>query len=240
MKQIFLLFSLSLFCSLIQAQTKGNKTAQLLDLSGSIGSGQGSVAASYVYNWNFGAKQRFSIGAGARFTSYFGSNQYFITAPAKLTSGSTGPGVLFKENIQANLDSLLVASPSMNALNLSINLGYQITEKLAAGFNIDAIGFSFGGEKAAKYVNGTTVANTTAKPTGFNALLISDNDLGTLNSELFATYAFNKKWSVKLGYQFLFTEYTTATNVQQLPESNDRFRNKVSAFALGVRYQLSK
>lgn len=232
---------ISIFLMLISAgafsQTKTNKV-QLLDLSGSIGSSQGSVSASYIHNWHLGKKQKFSIGAGARFTSYLGSNQYFVTAPAKITSGSTGPGVLFKENINANLDSLLMASPSMNALNLSINLGYKITSKLTAGFNIDAIGFSFGGEKQAKYVNGTTVTNTTAKPTGFNALLISDNDLGTLNSELFATYSFNKKWSAKLGFKFLFTEYTTATNVQQVPEPNDRFRNKVSALLIGIRYQL--
>jgi hypothetical protein len=220
------------------AQTKSNSKIQLLDLTGSIGSGQGSVAASYIHNWHLGKKQKFSIGAGARFTSYFGSNQYFISAPAKITSGSSGPGVLFEENIPANIDSLLVSSTNINALNLSINLGYRITPKLSAGFNIDAIGFSFGGNKAVRYVNGTTIVNTTAKPTGFNALLISDNDLGALNSELFATYSFNKKWSAKLGYQFLFTEYTTATKVQQFPQANDRFRNKVSALAVGVRYQL--
>lgn len=237
MKLKFLSVVLLLISSSVFSQTKSNKV-QLLDVTGSIGSGQGTGSVSYIHNWQLGKKQKFSIGAGARFTSYFGSNQYFVTAPAKITSGSSGPGVLFQENIQANLDSLLVASPSMNAFNLSINLGYSITPKLTAGFNIDAVGFSFGGEKAAKYVNGTTVVNTTAKPTGFNALLISDNDLGTLNSELFITYAFNKKWHVKLGYQFLFTEYTTATNVQQLPEPNDRFRNKVSALAVGVRYRL--
>jgi hypothetical protein len=238
MKKGISLFIMMLATVTSFAQTKTNNKVQLLDLSGSIGSSQGSIAASYIHNWHLGKKQNFSIGAGARFTSYFGSNQYFVTAPAKITSGSTGPGVLFKETIQANLDSLLVASPSMNSLNLSINLGYRITPKLSAGFNIDAIGFSFGGEKAAKYVNGTTIVNTTAKPTGFNALLISDNDLGTLNSELFATYSFNKKWSAKLGYQFLFTEYTTATKVQQLPEPNDRFRNKASALVIGVRYQI--
>ena len=219
------------------AQTKDKKHSQLLDVTGSLGSGLGSVSGSYIYNWHLGKKQKFSIGAGARFTSFFGSNQYYISAPAKITSGSTGPGVLFQENITANIDSLLVASPSMNALNLSINLGYQITPKIAAGFNIDAVGFSFGGEQTAKYVNGTTLTNTTAKPTGFNALLISDNDLGTLNSEIFATYKFRKQWAVKLGYQFLFTEYTTATNVQVLPEPNDRFRLKSGALAIGIQYQ---
>jgi hypothetical protein len=237
MKFKFLSFLLLLTGTTVFSQTKSNKV-QLLDLTGSIGSGQGTGSVSYIHNWQLGKKQKISIGAGARFTSYFGSNQYFITAPAEITSGSTGPGVLFRENITANLDSLLLASPSLNALNLSINIGYHITPRFFAGFNIDAIGFTFGGEKQAKYVNGTTVINTTAKPSGFNALLISDNDLGTLNSELFITYSFNKKWSAKLGYQFLFTEYTTASNVQQFPEPNDRFRNKVSAVAIGVRYNL--
>jgi hypothetical protein len=227
-----------ILCAASHAQTKSKNRAQLLDVTGSIGSGQGSASASYIYNWHLGKQQKFSIGAGARFTSYFGRNQYFVTAPAKLTSGSSSPFVLFKENIEANLDSLLVASPAVNALNLSINLGYKISSKLTAGFNIDAIGFTFGGDKAVKYINGTTIVNTTAKPTSFNALLISDNDLGSLNSELFITYSFNKKWSAKLGYQFLFAEYTTASNVQQFPEPNDRFRNKVSALAVGIRYQL--
>ncbi|HEY9702165.1 MAG TPA: hypothetical protein V6C58_06950, partial [Allocoleopsis sp.] len=237
MKIIFISLFLLLLNAVVFSQTE-SKQVQMLDLSGSVGSSQGSFAASYIYNWQLGKKQKFLIGAGARLTSYFGSNQYFITAPAKLTSGSTGPGVLFKENITANIDSLLLSSTAINALNLSINLGYQLTSKVFAGFNIDAIGFSFGGERQAKYINGTTVTNTTAKPTSFNALLVSDNDLGTLNSEFFITYKLKKNWSIKAGYQFLFTEYTTATNVQLLPEPNDRFRNKVSAFSLGVRYQL--
>ncbi len=226
-------------CMMYAAAQNGNtKNTQLLDLSGSIGNAQGSVAFSYIYNWKLGKKKKFEAGAGARFTSYFGSNHYFATAPARITSGKTGPAVFFIESINENIDSLLLPSSQTNALNLEINLGYHISKRIYAGFNIDAIGFSFGGNKNGRYVNGTTVVNTSAKPTAFNLLLVSDNDKGTLNSEFFAAYQINNQWSIKSGFQFLFTEYTTSTNVQQVPEPNDRFRNKVSAFSVGIRYQL--
>jgi len=41
-----------------------------------------------------------------------------------------------------------------------------------------------------------------------------------------------------LGAQFLFTEYTTSTKVQQLPEQNDRFRNKSLLLCLGISWRL--
>ena len=73
-----------------------------------------------------------------------------------------------------------------------------------------------------------------AHPTPFNVLLISDNDRGTLNSELYANYFLNEKWGLKLAGQFLFTEYTTQYEIQQYPEANDRFRNKSLLLAIGV------
>jgi hypothetical protein len=227
-----------LIVQLFAAAAFSQGTKQYFDLSGSAGSGWGSGSLSYNYNWQLGKNKKFEIGAGARFTSYFGSNQYYVTAPAKITSGSKGPGVLFKENIVANLDSFLLASAQVNSLNLSVNFGYHLTKKFSAGVNIDAIGFSFGSSQNGKYVNGTSVINTSAKPTGFNLLLVSDNDLGSLSSEAFAAFKFNSRWSVKAGIQFLFAEYTTDTKVQQLPEPNDRFRYKATGFVAGVRYQL--
>ncbi len=237
MRIIILLFILYFVSFTLQAQ-HGNKV-QNLDLSGSIGSGQGTGAFSYNYNWQLGKKGKFEIGTGVRFTSYFGTNQYYITAPAKLTSGETGPQVLFLENINENLDSVLFGNAQVNALNITLNLGYNITPKLYAGFSIDAIGFSFGGEQNARYFNGNITGPVTAKPTGFNILLVSDNDRGSLNSEFFVRYKLNKQWGIKAGYQFLFIEYTTKTQVQTFPENNDRFRNKSSAFLIGVTYHLN-
>ncbi|MDZ7646567.1 MAG: hypothetical protein U5K54_04975 [Cytophagales bacterium] len=42
---------------------------------------------------------------------------------------------------------------------------------------------------------------------------------------------------LKVAYQYLFTEYTTDTEVQQLPEPNDRFRNKSSMLSVGITKQ---
>jgi len=89
-------------------------------------------------------------------------------------------------------------------------------------------------KKSGNYINGTQTAVENSKPTAFNVLLISDNDRGSLNSELYGKYYLNDTWGIKLGVQFLFTEYTTDTEVQQFPEPNDRFRNKSLLLAFGI------
>ena len=222
----------------LAAFSQSKNTADYLDGTFSFAKYEGSLAVHFTHLWKLGKAQKFSFGVGGRVTSYVGANQYYITAPAELTSGGTGPLVIFKENIVENIDSLLVKSPWVTSINASINIQYQVSAKLSVGFNIDAIGFSFGGKKQGNYINGFNGAITQGKPTGFNILLISDNDRGTLNSELFARYQLNDKWSLKLGASFLFTEYTSNTNVQTFPEENDRFRNKSLMLGLGVSYQI--
>lgn len=208
------------------------------DITGAVGQREGSLSVMYTHAWQLGAKKKFELGIAGRFTTYLGQNQYYITAPAQLTSGTTGPLVIFKENIIANIDTFLVQSPQVNALNIAIHLGYQVSSKISVGFNIDALGFSFGGKKSGSYINGVFGQQEQAKPTGFNALLISDNDLGSLNSELFLKYQLKETWGVKGGLQFLFTEYTTDTAVQQTPEPNNRFRDKSLLFAFGIYKKL--
>ena len=136
------------------------------------------------------------------------------------------------------MDTFLISKSNVFSINALIDLGYRFSEKFSVGFNIDAIGFSFGKERKGNYINGSQGQISLAKPTTFNALLTSDNDLGSLNSELYAKYKINEKWSAKAGLQFLFTEYTTNSQVQQLPEPNDRFRNKALMFMIGTNIKL--
>jgi long-subunit fatty acid transport protein len=215
-----------------------SKTSDYVDASFAFAKYEGSQAFHYTHMWKFFEARKFGIGLGGRITSYLGANQYYITAPAELTSGSSGPLVIFKENIVDNIDSLLVKSPRVTSLNVSINIHYQVTQKLLAGFNIDAIGFSLGKKTQGNYINGPSGSITKGKPTALNALLISDNDIGSLNSELFVSYKLNKKWSAKVAANFLFTEYTTDTKVQSFPKGNDRFRDKSLMLGLGVTYQI--
>lgn len=213
------------------------KSSNYGSVTSAIGASQVSISLDYFHYWNIGKHDRFSLAAGGRFTSYFGNSQYYATAPAKLTTGSTGPGVIFKEIIPSNLDSVLIKSPQVNSLNLAINIGYRIVPKLQVGFNIDLVGFSFGNKVNGTYINAAQQTSVSANPTSFNVLGIGDNDRGSLNSEFYARYYFDADWGLKIGFQYLFTEYTTSTEVQQFPEPNDRFRNKSSMLSVGVTHK---
>ena len=208
MKKIwFATFLIVLVSGIANAQQKKVRAIDnFVELTAGIGSSQGTGSLAYVYNWKVGKRKRWELGLGARFTSYFGSSLYFRTAPAKLTSGKTDPTALFTKDIDVNIDSVLFPKAQVNSLNLSLNFGYNFSKKFSAGLTIDAIGFSFGKKQNGTYYgnNFATGVPVTAKPTPFNLLLISDNDKGSLNSELFARYKWNDSWGVKLGLQFFF------------------------------------
>ena len=246
MKKIwFATFLIVLVSGIANAQQKKVRAIDnFVELTAGIGSSQGTGSLAYVYNWKVGKRKRWELGLGARFTSYFGSSLYFRTAPAKLTSGKTDPTALFTKDIDVNIDSVLFPKAQVNSLNLSLNFGYNFSKKFSAGLTIDAIGFSFGKKQNGTYYgnNFATGVPVTAKPTPFNLLLISDNDKGSLNSELFARYKWNDSWGVKLGLQFFFAEYTTDKQVQTTPggDKNDRFRKKMAGVGIGVTYNFKK
>ncbi len=74
-----------------------------------------------------------------------------------------------------------------------------------------------------KSENGQWPEEVWARPSEFNLLLGDDNDLGSLNSELYIMRKFKEGWSWKLGIVHAFTEYRTT---QKLRNNNDRFRKK--------------
>ncbi len=234
----FFLFLCSL--SLLAQENKESKktrTQNIADLSFGLGSKQANIAASYLHLWGIGKKQKLKLGIGGRFTSSFATDKYYTTANAKLTSGKTGPAVLFADDIPANIDSFFVGKTQINSLNISFNSEYELSKKLSVGFNIDLIGFSFGAAKQGIYINNGNSSLVGSKPSSFNALLISDNDLGSLNSELFIRYKINNRWSLRGGTSFLFNEYSTNTKVQQTNGiSNDRFRYKSLYGIIGIAY----
>jgi hypothetical protein len=238
MKKNLIVFTVFVLMNLEGYSQTGERVTKYIDATFGIAKYQGTLSLSYVHTWRIGAKQKLGIGLGGHFTSYLAANQYYTTAPATLTSGSTSPTIIFQDNIQSNIDTFLIKSPQVNSINLSIHIDYQLSKKITAGFNIDAIGFSFGGSRTGNYINGASGKMLSATPTPFNILLISDNDKGSLNSEFYFRYFLNDKWGLKAGAQFLFTEYTTETKVQQFPEPNDRFRNKSLLFCIGASYKI--
>jgi hypothetical protein len=209
-----------------------------------------SVALSYIHYWGLGKKNRkFKVGLGARLTSSFGgSSTVYQTAEAKLTSGKTGPSVFFAEQITQNIDTLQLNRTQVNAINALIALHYDFSPKWGGEFNIDLLGLSFGGNQDATLSYGDGLhgtRKTTASPTTGNFLLISDNDIGSLNSELMIFYQWKPRLKLKAGLSFLFNEYTiddpvTYTNSIGTVIATDRYRVKSLAFAIGVQYGLKK
>ena len=244
MKKALIIVVVTVLTIATNAQKKVS-TNKFADIAGTVGSSQGTAAVSYVYNWKFGfgKKENWEAGIGARFTSSFGSKLEYTTAgPAKFTRTSTTPFlIVFAGQRPENWDTLTVQRPFVNILNLAANFGYNFSSKWSGGFNVDLIGFSFGRKSPAVFLsNGVTTTEPSAKPTPFNILLTGDHDRGSLNSEFFVKYKFNKAWALRGIYQFLFTEHTAENIKQALPDGTtiNRFRNKANNFGVGISYQL--
>lgn len=205
-----------------------------------------ALALTGIQYWGVGkSKKNFKLGLGARLTSSFGSNKLeYITAPAILTSGKTGPSVFFAEQITQNIDTLSLNATQVNALNAYLALRYDFAQKWGIEFNIDLVGLSFGGKKEGKLVYGDgsqSIQHSKAKPTTFNALLISDNDLGSLNSAFMLSYKFKPHIKILAGASFLFNEYTlespvTYTNSIGTKVNAESYRTKQLMFGVGINY----
>jgi hypothetical protein len=244
MKQIQLFIVLILLTSVcfLHAQETPSylKQNNYYDFSLSSNGAQQALALGWNHLHGIGKSKKFSIGYGIRFSGNVGRNVDFITAPSKLTTvGGAGPFVLFKDNVAANFDTLHFSNYNTNSLNISIHLDYAITPKWEVQFNIDALGLTFGSSQTADYTSSKRLSapnqgtGQPAKPTPYNVLLISDNDIGSLNSEIMIKYWFKPQWAFKLGGTFIFSEYTTDN---KLYLDNDRFRNKALMGMIGISY----
>ncbi len=205
------------------------------DVNLSVGVYQNGFSGAFAYSrlHPVAFKKRFYIGYGVRFTSYFGKNGDYVTAPADVSEGN-----FFKPQNEEKLDTLFLSSAQTNSLNAAIFLMYKFTPKFSVGFNIDAIGFSFGKDQTStfySYSQDIDATTSNASVTNFNLLLTGDYDIGSLNSEFYAHYDASDKIAIRAGASFVFSEYTTD---QKFAFDNDRFRKKSLGLMLGLAYKL--
>jgi hypothetical protein len=243
MKKIILYLLVSFVTFKISAQGL-DKSYKTLDLALAGGNGF-SPALSYTKMFGIGKSNRFKLGYGIRLTSFFSNTATdFRTAPAKLTSNSASFVALFSDDIVANIDTFKLKTVQSNALNISINLQYAFSQKLEVGFNIDALGVTFGGKQTGdivsvrnkrKFVDGTT--QSMASPSGLNVLLVSDSDIGSLNSELYGRYWVSDKIGIRAGMSFQFVEYMADKNVKVNTDENNRWRYKSLLPMIAVSYK---
>lgn len=181
-------------------------------------------------NFYMFGRGRFSVSPGIRLGYATAQSVDYISAPFDITSEPK------------NVDTFRIAGTAIITANISVNLSYQLTDKLSLGFDIDAFGISSGKDQTGTWIPGEASANTMAvpianinsKPTGLNALLGGDNDLGTLASGFSLTYRVTDNIGVKAGLGYLFTEYTSDNSYGV--SNNDRWRAKSVQFAFGANY----
>jgi hypothetical protein len=238
MRPVLVVF-LILFSSVTEVFSQSHfKENNFYDATIAMGKNQGLIALSWAHVSRLGKKERrLGVGYGLRFTSYYGKNQNYITAPARLTSRQTGPQVIFSKTYAESLDTVSFTQSQINSLNIALYFDYKVTPRFEIGFNIDAVGFSFGGRQNGRLMSSlrpeSLPEQQTAKPTSVNVLLVSDNDIGSLNSEFLARCRLTDHFAIKAGFCFLFAEYQTE---QKLIFDNDRFRNKASMGFIGITY----
>ncbi len=236
MKPILTMLLISCMCS-VQAQSRLRPS---VDLTLAAGSSQATVSMAGWQHWKLGKKKRLEIGVGPRISFYTGTKKDFWTAPAKIARGSSTPFlVVFSSQETQNWDTLNVQRPLIFSLNAAIQVAHQIGKRFRAGLNIDLLGFSVGRTSPAVFTSEGSQQTAEASPVPFNLLLTGDLDKGSLNSEFFLQYKLTENWKLRAVYQFYFAEYKTNTKIQQVPEPNDRFRNKANLLGLGVSYSLN-
>ncbi|MBI3142966.1 MAG: hypothetical protein HYZ16_09070 [Bacteroidetes bacterium] len=185
---------------------------------------------SLAYTKSFIIKDHIWLGIGLRGNQLMAGEQTYFTAPAKYTMND-------------QLDEFKLGKASTTSLSIKLHLGGLITEKIGLGFNIDALGISFGPGQTGTLTqmvadpDGSTFANTTAKPTSTNVLLVGDNDIGSLNSEFFLYYKAGQKLGFRAGLSMFFSEYTTQAAGF---DGNQRFRSKISYPFVSVGYHFNK
>jgi hypothetical protein len=204
------------------------KSINSINLSVGLGKDLFSGTVSWNKSIGLGSSNKFRLGYGVRFSTLSGSNIGYTTAPAKLASDI------------AKVDTLNIAKPNTMALNALIDIQYKLSKKLALGFNIDAIGLGLGGKKTTSFISsdnktGSFSKTPEASPTSFNVLLVGNNDIGQLKSELYAEYNVSDKFGIRGGLDLTFSEYTSKV---LLTQNNDRFRYKANMIFLGVSLKL--
>ncbi|MEZ0486296.1 hypothetical protein [Fibrella aquatica] len=225
-----------------------------VDLGAGFGKDHISPSLSYYQLLTITKTKVLSVGWTANFRTNYLSNADYITAPANLSrGGKTGFFALGAPLIPANLDTLRMSSASGTSFNLGVRAQVRI-KFLEIGASADIVGITLGRRRTGQYLSstgayslGTSVSgadsvqrftgsyvNQSAKPTIANLQLLGDNSIGTLATEVYIRAIVGQRLGVKVGYQWMMTEYTTS--VTNTVDDNRRFRSRSGLTYVGVTF----
>lgn len=215
-----------------------------VDLGAGFAKEQVSPSFTYFQLLNVTRQKFFAVGWTATLRTNYASNVDYTTAPANLTRGG-----------RANLDTLRMASASGTSLNFGVRAQIHI-KFLEIGASADILGIALGKTRVGQYLSSTgkfvagqtaagadslgrfTGANVSqsAKPTIANLQLLGDNSIGTLATEVYGRVLLGQRLGVKVGYQWLTTEYTTS--VKNVVDGNNRFRNRAGLTYVALTFPM--
>jgi hypothetical protein len=253
-KRIALLFCLTTTCCVAQQdELVRGRLSSGLDLGAGFAANQFSPSASYYQLLNLTKSRAFSLGWTATFRTYYASDRDYLTAPAELSRGKTGFAALGAPYQLATIDTLRMASASGTSFNFGVRaqVRFSIFE---VGASADILGITLGRTRTGRYLssqgfftgrNQAGTADSTiffrggnadqpAKPSRSNLQLFGDNSYGTLATEVYVRARVSQRLGVKVGYQWLMTEYRA--NVINEADRNDRFRNRTGLIYVAATF----
>ena len=191
-----------------------------------------ALSGNAVKNFKLLKSEKLHLGVGARGGFYNGKNLLYYTAPAKYNKNEDG------------IDTLKVDKTLFVSVSLSLNASYHFNNNWSIGGNIDAIGFTFGNKQNSSFFPSKLSQNEDpprlasnnqqVKPTSNNFFMLGNYSKGTLYSEIFIRYRYKSRYSLKLGYSSITTEYSSKVKVGH--SNNYRFRNTSGQLMLGFGY----
>ncbi|NID11036.1 hypothetical protein [Fibrivirga algicola] len=213
-----------------------------LDLGAGFRKDQVSPSLSYYQLLSVTKSKFLSVGWQTTFRTFYASNVDYITAPADLSrGGKTGFYALGAPLVPARLDTLSMSSASGTSLNLGVRAEIHL-KFVDIGASADILGITIGRKRIGQYRSSTgsfigktsagvdstqrftgSNVNQSARPTIANLQLLGDNAIGTLATEVYARALVGQRVGIKVGYQWLTTEYTAS--VKNVLDDNNRFRS---------------
>lgn len=196
-----------------------------LGLDGSFGTNgsQNVFSMAFLRTHALGKQHRLLLSYGLRFSSFGGRDMEFYSAPPDFYL------------IPEKTDTLFMSNGGQNNVALFIGASYKVKNLLVFGFNIDAVGYTFGKTRTGQFNPGGSNISDESSPNQITALLVGANDIGMIKAEFEVGVLLSSHLELRTGLSNMFLEYKTS---KELQAGNDRFRAASSVGFLGVRIYL--
>jgi len=202
---------------------------------GYYGNAHYAFGTNIQYTMGIGRKkQRFNIGGGLRFQSFFTKDRNYKTASQELSELNRG-----------GADTLFFKKIQNNTLNAYLTFQIHIKQGVDIYINTDIGGINFGDRRTGAFRsyesnpdfttgNPRFPVDYSTEPYAFN-LNIYDQSYGTIMSEIYGSFKINELIGWRLGVQHYRNEYVS---VLEVPFSGKRFSQGNWLVNLGLTFDL--